>query len=112
VTSLLKRAGLEGIAPTTTPIALEAAEERALALKLLQFSEALTAVTLEAWPHLMCAYLYELAGLLMRFYESCPVLKDDVPTELRESRLALAAVTGRTLRQGLELLGIEVPERM
>ena len=112
VTSLLKRAGLEGIAPTTAPIALEAAEERALALKLLQFSEALTAVTLEAWPHLMCAYLYELAGLLMRFYESCPVLKDDVPAELRESRLALAAVTGRTLRQGLELLGIEVPERM
>jgi arginyl-tRNA synthetase len=48
----------------------------------------------------------------MRFYEACPVLKDDVPAELRESRLALAAVTGRTLRQGLDLLGIEVPERM
>ena len=100
------------IAPTHFAIALDAAEERALALKLLQFGEALEAVTADAWPHLLCAYLYELAGLLMRFYEACPVLKEDVPAELRESRLALAAVTGRTLRQGLDLLGIEVPERM
>jgi hypothetical protein len=77
-----------------------------------EIGEALEAVTADAWPHLLCAYLYELAGLLMRFYEACPVLKEDVPAELRESRLALAAVTGRTLRQGLDLLGIEVPERM
>ena len=112
VSSLLKRAGVATIAPTQSAIALDAAEERALALKLLQFGEALEAVTADAWPHLLCAYLYELAGLLMRFYEACPVLKEDVPAELRESRLALAAVTGRTLRQGLDLLGIEVPERM
>jgi arginyl-tRNA synthetase len=112
VTSLLKRAGVATIAPTQSAIALDAPEERALALKLLQFGEALEAVTADAWPHLLCGYLYELAGLLMRFYEACPVLKDDVPAELRESRLALAAVTGRTLRQGLDLLGIEVPERM
>jgi arginyl-tRNA synthetase len=112
VTSLLKRAGVATIAPTQSAIALDAPEERALALKLLQFGEALEVVTADAWPHLLCAYLYELAGLLMRFYEACPVLKDDVPAELRESRLALAAVTGRTLRQGLDLLGIEVPERM
>jgi arginyl-tRNA synthetase len=112
VTSLLKRAGVATIAPTQSAIALDAPEERALALKLLQFGEALEAVTADAWPHLLCAYLYELAGLLMRFYEACPVLKDDVAAEVRASRLALAAVTGRTLRQGLDLLGIEVPERM
>jgi arginyl-tRNA synthetase len=112
VSSLLRRAGVETLAPSTDAIALEAAEERALALKLLQFGEALAAVTEDAWPHLLCAYLYELSGLFMRFYEACPVLREDVPAATRSSRLALAAVTGRTLRQGLDLLGIEVPERM
>ncbi|MFM7784812.1 MAG: arginine--tRNA ligase [Gammaproteobacteria bacterium] len=112
VSSLLRRAGVDTLAPSTDAIALEVAEERALALKLLQFGEALAAVTEDAWPHLLCAYLYELSGLLMRFYEACPVLREDVPAATRRSRLALAAVTGRTLRQGLDLLGIEVPERM
>ena len=112
VSSLLRRAGAPDAAPAAASLDLEAAEERALALKLLQFGEALAAVTQDAWPHLLCAYLYELSGLFMRFYEACPVLRDEVPEATRSSRLALAGITGRTLRQGLDLLGIEVPERM
>jgi arginyl-tRNA synthetase len=109
--SLFRKAGRDP-ATATAPIALETPEERALALKVLQFGEALVTITHDCSPHLLCAWLYDLAGLFMRFYENCPVLREDVPEATRESRLALARLGERMLRQGLELLGIEVPERM
>jgi arginyl-tRNA synthetase len=59
----------------------------------------------------LCAYLYDLAGLFSSFYENCPILASEDET-LRNSRLRLAALTGRTLKQGLELLGLETLERM
>ena len=84
--------------------------ERALAVKLLQLAETLQAVAGECLPNLLCGYLYELAGALMSFYESCPVLKAD--RALRASRLALCDLTARTIRCGLDLLGIETVEQM
>jgi arginyl-tRNA synthetase len=48
----------------------------------------------------------------MRFYEACPILKEGVPAELRDSRLMLAGLTARTLHSGLALLGIETMEKM
>ena len=62
-------------------------------------------------PHLLCAYLYDLAGLFSSFYEHCPILSAEQP-EQKQSRLRLAALTGKTLKQGLELLGLETLERM
>jgi arginyl-tRNA synthetase len=111
VRSIFRKAGIDAAA-LAGPIGVEAPEERALALRLAQFSEALSSVTHDAAPHLLCAYLYDLAGLFMRFYENCPILRDDVPPALRASRLRLADVVARTLGTGLELLGIETPERM
>jgi len=84
--------------------------ERALAVKLVQFPEVVDAVAAECMPHLLCAYLFELAGAFTGFYENCPVLKADEPT--RESRLALCELTARTIRTGLGLLGIETVEQM
>ena len=66
----------------------------------------------EGEPHLICTFLYDLAGLYMRFYENCPVLREDVPEATRSSRLRLCDLTARTLETGLGLLGIETPERM
>jgi arginyl-tRNA synthetase len=111
VRSIFRKAGID-TAALTGPIGIDAPEERALALRLAQFSEALSSVTHDAAPHLLCAYLYDLAGLFMRFYENCPILRDDVPPAVRASRLRLADVVARTLATGLELLGIETPERM
>ena len=48
----------------------------------------------------------------MTFYEACPVLKDDISTQLRDSRLVLCNLVANTLQQGLGLLGIEVMEQM
>lgn len=93
-------------------ITLHEPAERALAMKLLQFSETVDTVAQEGLPNYLCSYLYELAGHFMAFYEACPILKDSVAAEVRDSRLQLAHLTARTLQTGLGLLGIGVLERM
>ena len=93
-------------------IKITAPEEENLLLKFIKFSEVVNGAAEKAMPHLLCAYLYELAGLFMKFYESCPVLKSDVPEDVRQSRLAIAECAARILKTGLGLLGIETLERM
>jgi arginyl-tRNA synthetase len=85
--------------------------ERALALAALQLSEAIDLVLADYRPNQLTNYLFELANRFSTFYENCPVLRADTP-ELLHSRLALCDLTAKVLRQGLELLGIEVVERM
>ena len=92
-------------------IQLGAAEETELAAKLAQFAEALNSVAEKGTPHTLCSYLYEVAGLFSSFYEHCPILSTE-DLSVRNSRLRLAALTGRTLQQGLELLGLQPLERM
>jgi arginyl-tRNA synthetase len=92
-----------------TPV-LQTPEEIALAKHLLNFGLTLEAVAEEYRPNFLCNYLYDLAGHFTRFYENCPVLKAEEP--LRSSRLTLCDLTGRVLKQGLDVLGIEVLEQM
>jgi len=92
-------------------IVLEAPHEHELAAKLAQFGEILNNVSDKGTPHILCSYLYDVAGLFSSFYENCPILSADTPAQM-QSRLRLAALTGRTLKQGLELLGLETLERM
>lgn len=89
---------------------LSESAERKLALKIMQLPEIIEIVARDCYPNLLCNYLYELAGLFMRFYETCPILKAD--PRLRDSRLALSELTAATLKQGLDLLGIETLEKM
>ena len=86
-------------------------KERALAIKLLQFEEAVQVVGKDGTPHVLCAYLYELAGVFSSFYEHCPILNND-DQQVKLSRLKLALLTERTLKQGLDLLGIKTVEKM
>jgi arginyl-tRNA synthetase len=92
-------------------IVLEAPQELDLAARLAQFGETLNNVAEKGTPHVLCAYLYDLAGLFSSFYENCPILNAENP-EQQQSRLRLAHLTGRTLKQGLQLLGLETLERM
>ncbi|ALO34053.1 arginyl-tRNA synthetase [Colwellia sp. MT41] len=87
-------------------------QEKALALKLLQLEDVIDAVISECTPNLLCNYLYELASLYMSFYEACPILKEGISDEVKVSRLALCKVIADTLKQGLDILGIEVMDRM
>ncbi|CAD5105754.1 arginine--tRNA ligase [Zestomonas carbonaria] len=92
-------------------IVLQADQETALAARLAQFGEILGSVAEKGVPHVLCAYLYDIAGLFSSFYEHCPILAAET-AEQQQSRLRLAALTGRTLKQGLELLGLQTLERM
>jgi len=85
-------------------------EERKLVLLLLSFSRVVEDVETTLEPHRLAGYLHSLATTFTSFYEACPILK--APEPVRSSRLALAELTRRTLAQGTELLGIEVPDRM
>ncbi|GGD55872.1 arginine--tRNA ligase [Lacimicrobium alkaliphilum] len=111
VQSIFRKAGVaqEGI---NGELIISEPQERALAVQLMQFIEALQQVEKDAAPHVLCSYLFDLASLFMTFYEACPILKTDVAAELRQSRLLLASLTARTLKTGLELLGIETMEKM
>ncbi|KHD23382.1 arginyl-tRNA synthetase [Vibrio caribbeanicus] len=86
-------------------------KEKALIAKLLQFEEAVQSVAREGQPHIMCSYLFELAGQFSSFYEACPILNTE-DESVKQSRLKLAALTAKTIKQGLSLLGIETLERM
>jgi len=110
VRSILRRADIAD--SFTAEFALTEEAEKQLAVKLLRFEETLQQVMKDAQPNLLCNYLYELASLYMTFYEACPILKDGVEPTQRNSRLMLSIFTSRLLKQGLELLGIEVMERM
>lgn len=93
------------------PIMLDAPAERALGLDILRFSEALDLTVADYRPNHLTNYLFELANRYSTFFEECPVLKAET-SALRDSRLCLCELTARTLKQGLELLGIRVLERM
>ena len=111
VRSILRKAGeAGGSGAADGPLQLEAPAELALAKQLLNLGLVLEAVAEEYRPNYLCNYLYELAGAIARFYESCPVLKSEGVQ--RATRLALCELTGRVLRQGLEVLGIETLEEM
>jgi len=90
---------------------LGTAEERALALALLRFPEAVRLAADDLKPNLLTAYLWDLANALSAFYQTSPVLRAEAPA-LRQSRLLLCDLCGRVLQRGLNLLGIKTVEQM
>jgi arginyl-tRNA synthetase len=87
-------------------------QEKQLVLKLLQFNDIVEQVAADCYPHTLCNYLYDVSSLFMSFYEHCPILKPDVPDNIAKSRLQISAHSAAILKQGLDLLGIEVMDRM
>jgi arginyl-tRNA synthetase len=113
VRSIFAKGGFEtaAIRASGAKIVLSHFAERALALQILRFAEALAQVEAESMPHYLTAYLFDLAKAYSTFFEHCPVLRAETD-ELRTSRLLLCDLTARTIRLGLDLLGIHVVERM
>jgi len=102
---------VEALRSSGTPILLDSPAERALGLEVLRFAEAIDLVVTDYRPNQLTAYLFDLANRYSTFFEECPVLKAETD-RLRQSRLLLCDLTARTIRKGLELLGIEVVEQM
>jgi len=102
-------AALRAAAPS---IQLDHPAERALGIELLRFENAIDDVLLDYRPNMLTDYLYEqLAKAYSGFFENCHVLKAENEAT-KESRLLLCDLTARTIKQGLNLLGIGAPERM
>lgn len=110
VASIFDKAGLN-MNTISGEVNLEQEREKDLANKLMQFPEVLARVTQKGHPHTLCSYIYEVAGLFSSFYENCPILAADNEQQ-KLSRLRLAALTGKTIKQGLNILGIDTLERM
>nr|MBP7406534.1 arginine--tRNA ligase [Candidatus Microthrix sp.] len=118
VRSILRKSRVEGIAvpgerdePVPDRIGMVEPTERALGLALLSFGRVVEDSAASSQPHRLCTYLFELAQTFTRFYEAAPILKADTD-EQRHHRLALAVGTERVMVRGLDLLGIEAPQRM
>jgi arginyl-tRNA synthetase len=111
VLSVFRKADIDESALANAQVIIREDREAQLAARLLQFEETLTVVAREGTPHVMCAYLYDVAGLFSGFYEHCPILSAE-NEEIRNSRLKLAQLTAKTLKLGLDTLGIETVERM
>jgi arginyl-tRNA synthetase len=113
IRSIFRKGDLDpdAIRAANPDIALGTPAERGLAVALLRLPEALELAASERKPNILTDYLFALANAFSTFFEACPVLKAETPA-LRDSRLALADLTARTLRFGLQLLGIDVVERM
>ncbi len=96
--------------PTAFPLLLQEPIERRLAVHLLRFGDTVIAAARTYRPNYLADYCYALAQLYSTFYQTVPFLKAE--EGIRESRVRLCGLVARTLRQGLDLLGIETPERI
>ena len=97
VLSVFRKADIDESALANAQVIINEDREAQLAARLLQFEETLTVVAREGTPHVMCAYLYDVAGLFSGFYEHCPILSAE-NEEIRNSRLKLAQLTAKTLK--------------
>jgi len=111
VLSVFRKADIDESVLAQAQVTISEDREAQLAARLLQFEETLAVVARDGTPHVMCAYLYDLAGLFSGFYEHCPILSAESES-VRNSRLKLAQLTAKTLKLGLDTLGIETVERM
>ncbi len=110
VGSIFRKGELDEASYRVPHVRIEAPAERTLARSLLRFADVVHVAAESCQPHLLTDHLFTLSRDFSAFFEACPVLKSE--GETRASRLALSALTGRQLRRGLTLLGIEPVERM
>jgi len=112
ILSIFRKGNIDRQSINMEALHIQIPSEKALALKLLQYSTSVESMAERLEPHRLCNYLYELATCFHAFYESCPILKEDVGDNERQSRLALCDLTARVIHDGLDLLGIETVEKM
>jgi len=110
IKSILRKAAAQGVSAGKIN-AIDPAEQQ-LVLALDAFGRAVATSAEKYSPHILCDHIYKVAQAFSRFYTDCPILVDDTVDDVRASRLALAALTLRQLEDGLNILGIEAPERM
>jgi len=110
IKSLIDKAVAQGIDFENAALSLQE-EDRALALLMSEFSDALNLSIQNYAPHHLCEYVYKLAQAFSSFYGNVHILSEE-DKALRASRLLLCQKVAEQLEQGLELLGISIPDKM
>lgn len=110
IKSILRKAAEMNV--SAGEVALKADTEKALVLSLDAYARAIELAADKYAPHILCEHIYRVAQSFSRFYADCPILADDVPSDVKASRLSLAKATLAQLEHGLNLLAIEAPDRM
>lgn len=110
IKSILRKADEMGV--VSGAIHIEADTEKELILSLDAYGKAIEMAAEKYAPHMLCEHIYRVAQSFSRFYADCPILADDISDEVKASRLSLVKATLGQLEHGLNLLGIEAPERM
>ena len=115
VCSIFAKAGVRGETregcADDAPLQINEPAEKQLALALLRYGAVVAEAGRTLEPHRLCTYLYGLADAYSTFYQGCPVLKAE-DEAIKRSRLRLCDLVRRVLADGLDLLGIEAPQRM
>ena len=109
---MYKRQEEASLAPNAQAIVIKEPSEQQLVLALDGFERTLKTASEKYAPHILCDHVFKLAQSFSRFYTDCPILKPGTPEAVKASRLALAALTLRQLNLGLDILGLEAPDRM
>ena len=110
IKSILRKAADMNVA--SGAIAVEAETEKELVLSLDAYARAIELAADKYAPHILCEHVYRVAQSFSRFYAECPILADNVPAEVKASRLSLAKAALAQLEHGLDILAIEAPDRM
>ena len=111
ICSILQKVDLDESDWNDADFLLNEPSERKLALRLLQWADAVAGAAEHLEPHRICTYLYELSEDFNGFYQHCPVRKAEI-LDIKRSRLRLCDLALRTLQDGLNLLGIDAPKTM
>lgn len=111
ICSIFRKASISKDSFENTEIQITNVNEASLSRVLIGFSESIDDAINNYAPHRLAVYLHKLAQEFASFYENCPVLVYDSES-IMNNRLALCSLTARTLSTGLNLLGIDSPERM
>ena len=82
-----------------------------LMLAITKFGPALEAALQNSAPNQICAYIYELAGAVNKFYHETPILKEE-NEELKAGHIALIGLAKNVLETCIHILGFQAPEKM
>ncbi len=111
VFAMARERGIETVEPGKVELSLlDDPEEIRLMKFLARFPEVVSGSAVSLEPHRISYYLTELAGMLHKYYTRHRFIGDD--PGLTQARLLLADVTRTVLKNGLDLLGVEAPEKM
>ncbi|MCV2518762.1 MAG: arginine--tRNA ligase [Candidatus Lightella neohaematopini] len=110
INSILKKINIEEYKYYNCKYYFNTNEEILLIMHILRLEETINNISKYGTPHLLCDYLYKLANLFSNFYENYCILQSSL--KLKTSRILLLIVTSLTIRTGLNLLGIDIVEKI